>query len=226
MPACMGWVREIAALTQPDRIVWCDGSAAPNTTGSARDGRRRHADASSIRRSGPDSYLACSDPSDVARVEDRTFICSEQQGRRRPDQQLGRARGNAAHAATACSTAACAGARCTSCRFRWGRSAARSRTSASSLPTAPTSSSTCGCMTRMGRAVFDVLGSDGAFVPCVHSVGAPLAAGAARRRVALQQGPEVHRRISPRRARSGATARATAAMRCSARSASRCASPR
>ncbi|MCK7479236.1 MAG: hypothetical protein M0C28_19110 [Candidatus Moduliflexus flocculans] len=83
-------------------------------------------------------------------------------------------------------------------------------------------------MTRIGDAVLDVLGADGAFVPCLHSVGASAVPGRAGRAgwPCDADRTEIHRPLPRGPARSGPTAPATAATPCSARSASRCASPR
>ena len=214
-------------MLQPDRVDWCDGSeeeydrlAAELVEGGTFE---RLSDAKR-----PNSYLALSDPGDVARVEDRTFICCEKRDRRRPHQQLagpGRDEGASCSASTG---ARCGAARCTWCRSRMGPLGSPIAHIGVQLTDSAYVAVNMRIMTRMGQGALDVLGDDGEFVPCLHSVGYPLATPTASRRraVAVRRREQVHRPLPRDRARSGPTARATAATPCSARSASPCASPR
>ena len=139
----LDWVDEVAALTQPDRVEWCDGSAEEydrlcqllvdqGTFTRLSDAKR------------PNSYWAHSDVRDVARVEGRTYVCSRQGGGRRPHQQLDRPARAARHPDRPLRRLHARAERCTSCRSRWARSARPSPTSASRSPTRPTWRSACG----------------------------------------------------------------------------------
>ena len=219
----VSWVEEIAELTQPDSIQWCDGSAEEydalaqqlvdaGTFEKLSDAKR------------PNSFLVRSDPGDVARVEDQTYICSESKDDAGPTNNWCDPAEMRDDARQALHAARWPAAPCTWCPSPWARSARPSPASACRSPTSAYAVANMHIMTRVGADVWKALGDDGEFVRGMHTVGYPLDDGQERRAVAVQRRPSTSS-TSPRRARSGRTARATAATRCSARSATRCASP-